>query len=142
MMLGRLKPEFGSIRVFGADPRSLTSNIPGPGVGYMPQELALFNEFTIEEMLIYFANIFHMTSEELKDRTKQLLQLLNLPEKDRRVGQLSGGQKRLVSIAVTIVHKPKLIILDEPTVGVDSMLRCRIWLYFEDLCRQYGMAFH
>ena len=142
MMLGRLKPEFGSIRVFGTDPRSRTSNIPGPGVGYMPQELALFNEFTIEEMLIYFANIFHMTSEELKDRTKQLLQLLNLPEKDRRVGQLSGGQKRLVSIAVTIVHKPKLIILDEPTVGVDSMLRCRIWLYFEDLCRQYGMAFH
>ena len=138
LVLGRLKYKNGFIRVFGEEPGSTKSDIPGPGVGYMPQEIALFNEFTIKESLTYYGTIYHMDPKEIEDRVKELIQLLNLPEKARPVSQLSGGQQRLTSIAVTMIHRPKLLILDEPTVGVDSLLRCRIWKYLENLCRNYG----
>lgn len=139
MILGRILPDLGSIRVFGIEPHSCHSDIPGPGVGYMPQEIALFDEFTIEEMLTYFGKIFRMESQEIEKNVKELIDLFNLPEKRRLIGRLSGGQKRLVSIGVTIIHRPRLIILDEPTVGVDSVLRSKIWSYLEDMCSKHGI---
>ena len=138
LVLGRLKHKNGLIRVFGDEPGSVQSDIPGPGVGYMPQEIALFNEFTIRESLTYYGTIYHMDPEDIKERVKDLIELLNLPEKERPVIKLSGGQQRLTSIAVTMIHRPKLLILDEPTVGVDSLLRCRIWKYLENMCKDYG----
>ena len=138
MILGRVKPESGTIRVFGIRPNSRNSRIPGPGVGYMPQEIALIPEFTIEETLRYFGSIYHMPEELVQERINKLVELLNLPNRDRLVRNLSGGQKRLVSLAVTLVHMPPLIILDEPTVGVDSVLRYRIWEHLENLCKLEG----
>ena len=79
-----------------------------------------------------------MKGDQLHKRIDELILLLNLPEKDRAISRLSGGQQRRVSIAITMIHKPKLIILDEPTVGVDSLLRKRIWNYLEDICENYG----
>ena len=138
LVLGRLQPKKGSIRVFGVRPGSSRSNIPGPGVGYMPQETALFNEFTITEILYYFGVLYHIDLTKIHERIKHLKELLNLPQKERLIGTLSGGQQRLVSMAVTMFHKPPLLILDEPTVGVDSLLRCRIWEYLEDICKTDG----
>ncbi|XP_054161357.1 ABC transporter G family member 20-like [Oppia nitens] len=138
LMLGRLRPTSGRVLVFGAKPNSKYCNIPGPGVGYMPQEIALFPEFTIREILTYFALLYHMDSGEAKAEIEKLIALLNLPVRERLIGQLSGGQQRLASIAVTMIHKPKVIILDEPTVGVDSLLRCRIWKYLENICYKQG----
>ncbi|CAG2106321.1 unnamed protein product, partial [Medioppia subpectinata] len=140
IVLGRLKYKHGYIRVFGEEPGSDRSDIPGPGVGYMPQEIALFNEFTIQESLTYYGMIYHMEKDEIRERIDDLLDLLNLPEEGRPVSQLSGGQQRLTSIAVTMIHRPKLLILDEPTVGVDSLLRCRIWQYLEKMCRNFGIT--
>ena len=137
-ILGRLKCKSGSIKVFGVEPGSRGSDIPGPGVGYMPQELALFEEFTIREILTYYGNIYHLKGEQLIQTIDDLMEILNLPEKTRPISRLSGGQQRRVSIAITMIHKPKLIILDEPTVGVDSLLRCRIWQYLEDICQRNG----
>ncbi|CAG2164241.1 unnamed protein product [Oppiella nova] len=93
----------------------------------MPQELALFDEFTIEEILIYYGIIYHMNRQEIDKRIANLREILNLPEKSRIISRLSGGQQRRVSIAITMIHRPRLIILDEPTVGVDSLLRHKIW---------------
>ena len=137
-ILGRLQLKSGSIHVFGIKAGSKKSDIPGPGAGYMPQELALFEEFSIQEILKYYGTVYHLSSEELNKRIDELTKLLNLPEKSRIITKLSGGQKRRVSIAITMIHKPKLIILDEPTVGVDSLLRHRIWQYLEECCVQNG----
>ena len=139
LILGRLQPKSGSIRVFGAKPNSKDSNIPGSGVGYMPQNIALFNEFTVEEILKYYAIIYDMNSEDIQQRVDHLIELLNLPKRNRKIGLLSGGQQRLVSMSVTLVHKPPLLILDEPTVGVDSLLRYRIWQYLENICTNDGI---
>ena len=107
----------------------------------MPQELALFEEFTIREILTYYGSIYHLQGEELSHRIDCLLEILNLPEKSRPISKLSGGQQRRVSIAITMIHKPKLIILDEPTVGVDSLLRKKIWNYLEDICERFGLYY-
>ena len=138
LILGRAQPSTGWIRVFGVKPGSDESDIPGPGVGYMPQDIALSDEFTIRECLKYYGNTYKINKTLIDHRIELLVELLSLPDLDKRLNQLSGGQQRLVSLAVTIIHRPKLLILDEPTVGVDSILRCRIWSYLEKICKHYG----
>jgi ABC-type multidrug transport system ATPase subunit len=137
IILGLLKPESGFIRVFGQE-ISHNSNICAPVVGYMPQEIALFNEFTIEEILKFFGTVYKIQKNEMSRRIGHFVQLFNLPEKERKISELSGGQQRLVSIAVTMIHRPPLLILDEPTVGVDSLLRSEIWKYLSNLCKNEG----
>lgn len=105
----------------------LGSGVPGKRVGYMPQEIALYAEFTIKETMMYFGWIFGMKTEDILDRLQFLLNFLDLPSQNRLVKNLSGGQQRRVSFAVALMHDPELLILDEPTVGVDPLLRQSIW---------------
>ncbi|XP_054159940.1 ABC transporter G family member 23-like [Oppia nitens] len=130
--LGRLKPKSGSISLFGHKPGSPESRVPGPGAGYMPQELALYDEFSIDETLVYFGRLFGIDGQVVQSRIEFLMDLLQLPVSRRLVRQLSGGQKRRVSIATALLHNPPFLILDEPTVGLDLILRESIWkhLYF------------
>jgi ABC-type multidrug transport system ATPase subunit len=104
----------------------------------MPQEIALFSELTIEEILCYFGTVYHMNRDVIQKRIQHLIELLRLPKTDRKISELSGGQQRLVSIAVTMIHRPPLLILDEPTVGVDSLLRCQIWKYLDNISKYEG----
>lgn len=131
-LVGRLKLDSGCMKVFGEEIGSSCGTL-GPRVGYMPQEIALFPDFTIEETLRYFARLFNMSHKAIEERIAFLLDFLELPEPTRLVGSLSGGQKRRVSLAVSLIHSPPLLILDEPTVGVDPVLR-QVSVYCLSVC--------
>lgn len=126
---GRNTPTSGKVSVFNKIPGSSGSNIPGPIIGYMPQEISLFPDFTIEETLLFFSNLYRLDKRRAKDRVEFLVDFLELPDKKRMVANLSGGQQRRVSLAAALIHSPPLLILDEPTVGVDPVLRQVIWDY-------------
>jgi len=135
MLVGRRVVDSGVVKVMGGEPGDRSCGIPGRKVGYMPQELALYTEFTIRETYQYFGRIYKMSAKDVLNQMEFLTNLLDLPPSHRTVGTLSGGQQRRVSFAISLLHNPELIILDEPTVGVDPMLRQNIWKHLLHLSR-------
>jgi ABC-type multidrug transport system ATPase subunit len=101
--------------------------------GYMPQETALVKNFNIREMLWFFGTVYGMNTEKIEERTRFLVDLLALPDVETLIKNCSGGQQRRISFAVALVHNPDLLILDEPTVGLDPILRQRIWSHLTEL---------
>nr|UOU03363.1 ATP-binding cassette subfamily H-like 1 [Brachionus rubens] len=134
-VVGRISLDSGFLTVLGKEPGSKGHQIPGSLVGYMPQEVALYNDFTINETLIYFGFLHNMKREDVNRRREFLIEFLDLPPKGRLVKNLSGGQKRRVSMSIALLQEPKLLILDEPTVGVDPILREKIWSHLMDISK-------
>ncbi|XP_046614540.1 ABC transporter G family member 20 isoform X1 [Neodiprion virginianus] len=134
-IIGRRRLNSGEIWVLGGRPGSKGSGVPGPRVGYMPQELALYSEFSIRETFIFFGWCAGMTTQQVDEKLEFLLKLLQLPGEDRFVKSLSGGQQRRVSFAAALLPDPELLILDEPTVGVDPVLRQSIWDHLVTITR-------
>jgi len=132
-ILGRKNLRSGDITVFNGVPGDRAIGLPGGLVGYMPQDICLYQEFTIQETFQYFGRLQRLSKDSLEKKQIALLDLLDLPEGARRVSALSGGQKRRLSFAVALLHNPKLLILDEPTVGVDPVVRARIWQHLQSL---------
>lgn len=134
-IMGQLKVDTGEVLVFGKPPGTAGLGVPGPRMGYMPQDIALIQDLTISEMLSYFGRLLQMPAIKIHSRIEFLLDLLHLPEKTRLVKNLSGGQQRRLSFACALIHEPDLLILDEPTVGVDPLLRKSIWEHFMHLAQ-------
>lgn len=130
----------GSIRVLGHEVKSNAVLRVGNRVGYMPQEAAVVGELTVKETIFYFGNIFEMELKKLNERFVMLRDLLELPSDDVRLENCSGGEQRRVSFAVAIVHEPDLLILDEPTVGLDPILRDKIWSFLVNTTRTSDLA--
>ncbi|XP_075986794.1 ABC transporter G family member 23-like [Anticarsia gemmatalis] len=134
-IVGRRKLDSGNIYVLGGRPGEKGSGVPGPRVGYMPQDIALVGEFTVRDAIYYFGRIYGMKMEKMVERFEFLSTLLDLPSGGRLIKTLSGGQQRRVSLAAALVHEPELLILDEPTVGLDPVLRERIWDFLTECAR-------
>ena len=128
---GLAQPTAGSIRVFGHDAISDYEQAR-LAVGLAPQELNLDWFLTLEETLDYHAGYFGMPKRERRERARELLDTFSLSaKKDDRTRTLSGGMKRRLVLARALMHRPRLLILDEPTAGVDVELRLELWHYVQ-----------
>jgi len=121
--------DFGTIKVFQEQVTYKQLLRSSNSIGYMPQETALPMLMTVKETLIFFANICQMDMRLFKDRYNMLLSMLELTNDGAIIQDLSGGEQRKVSLAVALIHNPKFVILDEPTVGLDIIICYKIWSY-------------
>jgi len=133
MLAGLLKPDAGSAAVIGFDPIKDDSALHAV-LGYMPQKFGLYEDLTVMEHLNLYADLRSVTGETRKTTFARLLEFTSLgPFTDRLAGKLSGGMKQKLGLACTLVGEPKVLLLDEPGVGVDPISRRELWQMVHEL---------
>ncbi len=130
----------GFCQIFGLNINKRTSKRIRPIYGYVPQDLGkIYHNFTVIDNLLSFGNQYGLTEQDIISRSKRLLRSLEIEDKmNELVKNLSGGQKRRVSIAIGLIHSPIFLILDEPTSGLDPIIRENIWLALTKINEQFG----
>jgi ABC-2 type transport system ATP-binding protein len=124
---GLLRPTAGSAEVHGHDVRRLRRDA-GFGVGYMPQQGGIYPELTVRQNVAFLARLNGLKGPERREAVEGVLDMVSLRDRaHERASKLSGGMQRRLSLACALVHGPGLLLLDEPTVGVDPELRSDIW---------------
>ena len=128
LILGLLSPQEGSIKISN-------QNYSHTDLGYMPQQYALYEELSVRENLEIFSNLNNISKKsEVKNRSNDLLNLIELSDKAKElVHNLSGGMKQRLSMAIAMINNPQILLLDEPTVGIDPVLRESFWKHFKKL---------
>lgn len=133
MLTGTLKPTSGSLRVLGEDPLRFHRQTR-ERIGYMPQQFVLYPELTAAENVAFVGSLFGLLWNRRRRRVREVLELVELWEaRGRRASQLSGGMQRRLELACAFVHEPTLFFVDEPTAGLDPVLRQTIWDEFRRL---------
>jgi ABC-2 type transport system ATP-binding protein len=137
ILCGLLKPTSGEAYIFG---KKVPDRSILPRIGYMPQETALYLDLSVYHNLALYGELYGMPRSRIAEREKELLHFIALERwRNEPVSSLSGGMKHRVSLACSMIHEPKLLFLDEPTVGVDPELRASFWEYFNEL-KQKGIT--
>ena len=139
LLCGLLRPSAGTLSVAGIDPASGSDTLH-ECVGYMPQKFGLYEDLTVAENLALYADLRHIVGQERKERLEKLLTFTDLARfTDRYAGKLSGGMKQKLGLACTLLGQPRILLLDEPGVGVDPLSRRELWKMVRDLSAQ-GMT--
>ncbi len=139
MIATMIKPASGAIRIDDLDVVSAKRQVKRR-IGYMPQRFGLYQDLTVDENIDFFMDIYGIHGDERKKRKERYLGFSNLlPFLDRQAGNLSGGMKQKLGLACVLVHEPQLLILDEPTNGVDPVSRTEFWDILSQM-RRYGMT--
>jgi ABC-2 type transport system ATP-binding protein len=139
ILTGLLEPDEGTVTVAGTRirPRSTAGK---ETIGLVPQDLAIYPDLTGEENLRFFASLYGLSKQETRSRADEILDVIGLADRRKdRVSKYSGGMKRRLNIGIGLLHRPQLLVLDEPTVGVDPQSRNAILESVEALSRE-GMA--
>lgn len=131
LLIGRLQPDAGSALIFGEKPGPELAS----SVGYMPQLNALYEALSVRENLDFFARMLGVSDKtrraEAIDRAMRLVDLTD--RADSVITELSGGMRQRVSLGAALIHEPELLLLDEPTVGLDPELRAMFWQHFKEM---------
>jgi ABC-2 type transport system ATP-binding protein len=134
LIIGAINADHGVIKVLDYEVPNLNAlNL----IGYMPQNDALYHDLSGYDNLMFYGGMYNIKRSELVSRAEEVLKLVELEEHSRKkVLNYSGGMKKRLSLAVALLHSPKVLILDEPTVGIDPILRKKIWDEFNELKSQ------
>jgi len=123
MICGLLERDAGQVTVNGK-PLTTSSTEAKTAIGYVPQDLAIYPDLTAKENLMFFGRLYGMSRPDIKRRSAEVLEVTGLADRaDEHTGEFSGGMKRRLNIGIALLHKPILLVLDEPTVGVDPQSR-------------------
>ncbi|MEL3972959.1 ABC transporter ATP-binding protein [Rossellomorea oryzaecorticis] len=134
MMIGLELPSNGIVTFKG---NKLKAKEVYPSIGYMAQSDALYEELTAKENLAFTASLYGLKKEQRKQQITKVMEMVDLlPHLEKPVHQFSGGMKRRLSLASALLHDPDVLFLDEPTVGIDPVLRKEIWDGFHQLKRE------
>jgi ABC-2 type transport system ATP-binding protein len=136
VLCGLLEPDSGEASVCGFNVSRQASEVKAR-VGYMPQRFSLYPDLSVAENIRFFADLYQVNQREYEARLAQLLSFSRLaPFATRRAGKLSGGMKQKLALCCTLIHTPKVLILDEPTTGVDPVSRIEFWEILAQLSRE------
>ena len=139
MLVTLLHPDEGAITVQGFDAVRNARSIRSI-VGYMPQRFSLYPDLSIDQNLRFFADLFGVPASEIEERKARLYRFSRLEQfADRLAGKLSGGMKQKLALSCTLIHDPVLLVLDEPTTGVDPVSRTEFWAILREL-REQGVT--
>jgi drug efflux transport system ATP-binding protein len=136
MLLGLIKPTSGQMSVVGFDPTRATKLMQAQ-VGYMSQQFTLYNELTARENIRFYGRVYGLSPAELNQREKEVLAMAGLLDCANTITRsLSGGWKQRLALGCAIVHRPRVVFLDEPTAGVDPISRREFWELIYDMAKQ------